>query len=69
MDVKSIEGSKNRTRVCFPSAGVREVRDRLVTIMKEEGAASLVCGSVGGNYIGKVRSEELCRFRGLRMDS
>ena len=50
---------KRRTRVCFPGAGIGHVAERLDRVLSGEGTNPVVCLSVGGNDIGKVRSEEL----------
>ena len=52
---------RNRTRVCFPGAGVREVGDRVARVMAGEGSKPIVCFSAGGNDIGRTTSEELRR--------
>lgn len=49
------------TWVCLPDAGVRDVRDRLNSVMKGESAIPLVCLSVGRNGNSSVSSVELRR--------
>ena len=55
---------RNRTRWCFPGAGVQEVSQKLDRVLAGEGPAPTVIFSAGGNDIEKVRSVELRkRFR------
>lgn len=51
------------TKVCFPGAGVREIKDWLATVMSR-GAAPTVCFSVGLNEVSKATNKEL--HRGLK---
>lgn len=54
-------GKRKKTRIYFPKAGVKEVGVRLVSALKRESVAPLVCVSVTRNVFGKVRREKLCR--------
>lgn len=54
-------GRKQRTRVCFPNASVREVGNRLGSVMNGEGVAVLVCFSVSGNDTSRATRKELRR--------
>ena len=51
----------SRTVACFPGAGVRDVSVRMDRLLAGEGEEPIVCLSVGGNDVGRVRSEELYR--------
>ncbi|KAG0729702.1 hypothetical protein GWK47_029815 [Chionoecetes opilio] len=48
-----------RIRVCYPRASVQDVTDRLDKVMVGTGKEAVVVVHVGGNDVGKARSEEL----------
>ncbi|KAG0699146.1 hypothetical protein GWK47_025887 [Chionoecetes opilio] len=48
-----------RIRVCYPGASVQDVTDRLDKLMVGTGKEAVVVVHVGGNDVGKARSEEL----------
>ena len=55
-----------RTRVCFPGARVQDVADRLDRLMVGTGKDAVVVLHVGGNDVGRTRSEELIgRYRNM----
>ncbi|KAG0720097.1 hypothetical protein GWK47_031334 [Chionoecetes opilio] len=55
-----------RTRVCYPGASVQDVTDRLDRLMVGTGKDAVVVVHVGGNDVGKARSEELVtRYKAL----
>ena len=50
-----------RLRVCFPGARVHDVSDRLDRLLVGTGRDAVVVVHVGGNDIGRTRSEELLK--------
>lgn len=51
--------TKVRRLECLPGAGIGRVMDRVEDILPGNGAKTVVCLSVGGNDVGRVRSEKL----------
>lgn len=49
----------NRLRVCYPGAGIGDIINNMNDIMAGNGNNPIICISVGGNDVGRVRSEEL----------